>query len=565
MPILSELIESDVENSQDVLNSILSSSSAAPTPQVSKKTAPARKQQKSHKAAKPNAAPKSRPAKAAPAPKRATAKKATAAKRKAAEEHLDEVEHGSNAGDLPETEPPKSRGGSSTAAKARPRAAAPQKDPGDDIMHVEPSPAAAATAHPAASRPAKTAPNVSSAGSAPRPAKRVKTSAQMPLQKTHLDAKTGAHAHAHAVTSEPEETPMLETEETRLLEPEETPMLQTEETRLLESEETRLSESEETPLLEPQEMPPLEPEVMPRLQPARPQPVRPRKASQQNPRVRQQPVVRRRAASASDTERGDPGLRRKLGDITRKFDNVELKYRNLKEVGISEANANMEKLRQRCEASTLASNQLIASLKKELAAQAPLARDAQKIKAQIQAQEAEMAKLRTTATELAGSLAAAQNEIKALQAKLAAARASSVAAEGRTPARESKKETRPALVPASEAVQMAQMKEELYSDLTGLIVRSVKRSAAGDTYDCIQTGRNGTLHFKLFIDAEDAKNTSFEETDFLYTPLLDANRDRDMIELMPTYLTEEITFARQNAAKFYGRVLDTLTKRKANE
>ena len=67
------------------------------------------------------------------------------------------------------------------------------------------------------------------------------------------------------------------------------------------------------------------------------------------------------------------------------------------------------------------------------------------------------------------------------------------------------------------------------------------------------------------MDVEDAKSASFEETDFLYTPLLDANRDRDMIELMPTYLTEEITFARQNAAKFYGRVLDTLTKRRVDE
>ena len=47
--------------------------------------------------------------------------------------------------------------------------------------------------------------------------------------------------------------------------------------------------------------------------------------------------------------------------------------------------------------------------------------------------------------------------------------------------------------------------------------------------------------------------------------MLDANRDREMIELMPSYLTEDITFARQNAAKFYGRVVDTLTKRRAEE
>jgi len=73
------------------------------------------------------------------------------------------------------------------------------------------------------------------------------------------------------------------------------------------------------------------------------------------------------------------------------------------------------------------------------------------------------------------------------------------------------------------------------------------------------------LHFKLYVDQEDARNASFEETEFLYTPLLDINRDREMIELMPSYLTEDITFARQNAAKFYGRVVDTLTKRRAEE
>lgn len=69
------------------------------------------------------------------------------------------------------------------------------------------------------------------------------------------------------------------------------------------------------------------------------------------------------------------------------------------------------------------------------------------------------------------------------------------------------------------------------------------------------------LHFKLSIDAEEAKTSSFEETEFIYTPLLDANRDRDLIDIMPVYLTEDITFARANAAKFYQRVQETLTKK----
>lgn len=45
---------------------------------------------------------------------------------------------------------------------------------------------------------------------------------------------------------------------------------------------------------------------------------------------------------------------------------------------------------------------------------------------------------------------------------------------------------------AIQAAQIAQLKEDLYSDLTGLIIRDVKREAEEDVYDCIQTGRNGS-------------------------------------------------------------------------
>lgn len=45
---------------------------------------------------------------------------------------------------------------------------------------------------------------------------------------------------------------------------------------------------------------------------------------------------------------------------------------------------------------------------------------------------------------------------------------------------------------AAQAAQVAQLKEDLYSDLTGLILRGAKRADAEDTYDCLQTGRNGS-------------------------------------------------------------------------
>jgi hypothetical protein len=214
-------------------------------------------------------------------------------------------------------------------------------------------------------------------------------------------------------------------------------------------------------------------------------------------RTRQEPPYRRRAGSASDTDRGDPNLRRKLGDVTRKFENVDLKYRNLKDVGVNEANANMEKLRRQCDATMQASNDLVASLKKELAAQAPLAHESRRLKEHMQNQEVEINNMRAATAELTHSLGTAQNEIKALQAKLAAARASSVEkTTSKVPASAIKPHNqRPVMMANAEAAQIAQvaqMKEDLYSDLTGLIIRGVKRTDEGDTYDCIQTGRNGS-------------------------------------------------------------------------
>ncbi len=74
------------------------------------------------------------------------------------------------------------------------------------------------------------------------------------------------------------------------------------------------------------------------------------------------------------------------------------------------------------------------------------------------------------------------------------------------------------------------------------------------------------LHFKLAVSNDgDGKNNSYEDTEFQYTPLLDGNRDKELLELLPDYLTEEITFSRVNAAKFYGRVVETLTKKYVEE
>lgn len=130
---------------------------------------------------------------------------------------------------------------------------------------------------------------------------------------------------------------------------------------------------------------------------------------------------------------------------------------------------------------------------------------------------------------------------------------------------------------ANVVTQAAQLKEDMYSDLTGLIIRGVKREAEDDIFDCIQTGRNGSkipdflfpyliltediaLHFKLSAANEKASE-SYEDAQCQYVPQLDPGRDSALMELLPDYLVDEITFPRPQAAKFYARVVKALTEK----
>jgi hypothetical protein len=69
-------------------------------------------------------------------------------------------------------------------------------------------------------------------------------------------------------------------------------------------------------------------------------------------RPRPQSAHRRRAGSASDTERNDPALRRKLGEVTKKYENLQLKYSDLREVGLKEAERNAERFKKGSEEKT---------------------------------------------------------------------------------------------------------------------------------------------------------------------------------------------------------------------
>lgn len=137
-----------------------------------------------------------------------------------------------------------------------------------------------------------------------------------------------------------------------------------------------------------------------------------------------------------------------------------------------------------------AANDLIESLRNELEASRAVSNEAREHSADLQASRKRLAASESRVTELAAALDASKKENQALQVKLAASRTVLDATQ-----RGKMSATKPNVgtnAEASYALQMAQLKEDLYSDLTGLIIRSVDTHDAGAVYDCIQTGCNGS-------------------------------------------------------------------------
>jgi len=247
-------------------------------------------------------------------------------------------------------------------------------------------------------------------------------------------------------------------------------------------------------------------------------------------RQRQPSVQRRRAGSASDTERNDPVLRRKLGEITKKYEVLNIKYQDLRQIGVKEAERNMDKLRKEGESTNksklgksidvdiadiiLDAGEYIKSLRADLAVQTAAAKKADGLKKKLESQAAEVTTLKEQIAKLTANLSEAQSETKTLSAKLAANRTASASVESahsKTPGSAMKANGGIRLMGTAEAAQVAQaaqLKEDLYSDLTGLIMRSVKREPEEDIFDCIQTGRNGSKYLSWSPVAITDRSTS---------------------------------------------------------
>lgn len=68
------------------------------------------------------------------------------------------------------------------------------------------------------------------------------------------------------------------------------------------------------------------------------------------------------------------------------------------------------------------------------------------------------------------------------------------------------------------------------------------------------------LHFKLAVETTEASE-NYEDAQFTYRPQLDSDRDGELMDMLPDYLVEEITFPRHQASRFYARVVKSLTER----
>ncbi|KZM24216.1 uncharacterized protein EKO05_0010877 [Ascochyta rabiei] len=302
----------------------------------------------------------------------------------------------------------------------------------------------------------------------------------------------------------------------------------------------------------------IEMEEIPESMPPPPRPSARRTAAS---RTRQPSAGARRAGSVSDTER-DPAARRKVGDLTKKLEAMTARYETLKDAATSGKESSFEQLRKRTEQAAKDQDAVIKALKQHVS-------DLQARTADITTRNKEIASLTKTNAalaaenkKLADSLNTAQKENTTLNTKLAAAR-SSTQQETKVPGSAMKSRTTGVVLPGSaEAAKDAMLqkqKVEMYCDLTNLVIVAVKKNDDDeDVYDCLQTGRNGTLHFHLTVSEG---SESYADTEFVYQPLLDEQRDRELLDLLPDYLTEEICFPRAHAARFFSKVVDSMSKR----
>lgn len=146
---------------------------------------------------------------------------------------------------------------------------------------------------------------------------------------------------------------------------------------------------------------------------------------------------------------------------------------------------------------------VIAALRADLEKQTALAGESKSLKEKLKANDATVAKLRSKISELGKDVAKEKKENQVLQAKLIAAQQkiqvpgsavkTSAMGRGILPTAKST-----GVSPSGDQAWISHMKEELYGDLTNLMILSVKVDEGRRLFQCVQTGNSGCEFFFSF-------------------------------------------------------------------
>lgn len=226
----------------------------------------------------------------------------------------------------------------------------------------------------------------------------------------------------------------------------------------------------------------------------------------------------------------DLDMEKRFEEAIRKMEEFEKKYNCLKDLRQTQVESNFLAYRETAESRFKASQALIDSLTEDLNIKDKKLADLLSSLNNLKIQKHEFEKMSENLKSTEQALSRAKSQIAHLNAKLSLRSNASI----------------------------VQLKEELYSDLTGLLIRDVKLDSKKTVFDCLQTGRNGTLHFKLSLFSD----PSFQSQErFSYTPLFDEERDAPLLNCLPDYLTDEIIFEKDQAAMFSWRLSSALQKK----
>ncbi|KAI5777807.1 chromosome segregation protein Csm1/Pcs1-domain-containing protein [Geopyxis carbonaria] len=221
------------------------------------------------------------------------------------------------------------------------------------------------------------------------------------------------------------------------------------------------------------------------------------------------------------------------------------------------------------------SEALIRALQSDLDAQTKLAGESKSLLKQLSNKDAEIKKLESKIKDLNKQVSDSHKENQVLQAKVASAQLvqKGVPNSAIKPHARGMPGKAAAAANASHADidWVTRAKDELFGDLTNLIIVNAKPDGGKRLFECIQTGANGTLNFKLSVRESIAGSKKTNGTtqageddeeghEYVFIPQLDPSRDEYVTSLLPEYLRGEISFSRLHAARFYQKINSVLMK-----